>query len=45
MIEKAIKGERPFIVMYNKLIIDDIVYMFDDETNTVRPLKDIQRSK
>ena len=45
MIEKAIKEEKPFFVRYNKLIIDDIVYRFDYETNAVRPLKDIQSSK
>ena len=45
MIEKAIKEKKPFFVRYNKLIIDEIVYMFDYETLTVRPLKDIQRSK
>ena len=45
MIEKAIKEKKPFFVRYNKLIIDEIAYMFDFETNTVRPLKDIQWSK
>ena len=45
MTEKAIKEEKPFFVRYNKLIIDGIVYMLHYETNTVRPLKDIQRSK
>ena len=45
MIEKAIKGEKPFFVRYNTLITDEIVYMFDYETDTVRPLKDIRRSK
>ena len=45
MIEKAIKEEKRFFVRYNKLIIDDIVYRFDYETNAVRPLKDIQSSK
>ena len=45
MIEKAIREEKPFFVRYNKLIIDDIVYRFDYETNSVRPLKDIQSSK
>ena len=45
MIEKVIKEEKPFFVRYNKLIIDEIVYMFDYETNTVRPLKDVQRSE
>ena len=45
MIEKAIKEEKSFFVRYNKLIIDDIVYRFDYETNAVRPLKDIQSSK
>ena len=42
---KAIKEEKPFFVRYNKLIIDDIFYIFDYETDSVRPLKDIQRSK
>ena len=45
MIERAIKEEKPFFVRYNKLTIDDIVYMFDYKNNTVRPLKDVQRSK
>ena len=45
VIEKAIKEEKPFLVRYNKLITNDIVYIFDHEINAVRPLKDIQRSK
>ena len=43
MTENAIKEEKPFFVRYNKLMIDDIVYMFDYETNTVTKCKTTER--
>ena len=38
LIEKAIKDEKQFFVKFNKLIIDNIVYMSDYEDNTVKPV-------
>ena len=38
LIEKAIREEKRFYVRYNKLIIDDAVYMSDYESNTVNPI-------
>ena len=43
LIEKAIGEEKRFYVRYNKLIVDDVVYMFDYESNTVKPLKEINK--
>ena len=36
LIEKEVKGEKQSFVKFNKLIIDNMVYMFDYENNTVK---------
>ena len=41
--EKVIKDERQFFVKFNKLIIDNIVYMFDYKDNTVKPVSQMNK--
>ena len=43
LIEKAIGKGKHFYVRYKKLLIDDVVYMFDYESNTIKPLKEINK--
>ena len=43
LIEKAIREEKRFYVRFNKLVIDDVVYMSDYESNAVKPLKEINK--
>ena len=44
LIEKVIKDKKQFFVKFNKLIIDNIVYMFDYKDNTVKPVSPMNKN-